>query len=390
MTTIYIDAKRAFLNRRGLGNYSRDVIRLLTTYAPQNQYRLLTPRYNGNADLFPNDCAWINTALPKSRCNVLQPKGLWRLCPSLWRTYGCTEAIRQLNQQNGGSYNPITAQSIYWGLSGEVPYGIGKTSCKVVVTMHDCIFMRYPNLYSPTYRALFANKVQYACRVADLIIAISEQTKQDLMTYFLADEKKIRVVYQGCNNRFREPITEAQIHQAKSRYDLPDRYILDVGAIEPRKNLMNLIRGMASEEIKLPLVAIGGKSAYAEQCRQEAERLEVKLLLRHNVDFNDFPALYKGAEVMCYPSIFEGFGIPILEAMCVGTPVLTSTGSCFAETGGEAAVYANPNSPQEIGIQLKRILSDNALRVDMVTKGYEQAEKFTDERVAQNLTDLLF
>ncbi|MBR1923513.1 MAG: glycosyltransferase family 4 protein [Paludibacteraceae bacterium] len=380
MSTFYIDAKRAFLNRRGLGNYSRDVIRLLTTYAPDNEYCLLTPKYNGHTDSFPNNCAWINTALPKSRCNVILPRGLWRLCPSLWRSYGCTFTIRQRIDTNAK-----TAQSIYWGLSGEVPYGIRRTGCKVVVTMHDCIFMRYPELYSPTYRALFARKVQYACHVADLIIAISEQTKQDLITFFHADENKIRVVYQGCNNRFREPITEEQIAQAKSRYDLPDRYLLDVGAIEPRKNLLNLIRGIADAGITLPLVAVGGKSAYAEQCRQEAERLGVNLLLRHNVDFNDFPALYKGAEVMCYPSIFEGFGIPILEAMCVGTPVLTSTGSCFAETGGEAALYADPSNPKQIGQQLQTILTDTDVSRQMREKGYRQAERFSDRHVAENM-----
>lgn len=380
MKSFYIDAKRAFLNQRGLGNYSRDVIRLLTTYAPDNEYCLLTPRYKGNAVSFLQECSWINPALSSDHCQLLLPEGVWRPVPSLWRSYGCTSAIRHLIATESKA-----TQSIYWGLSGEVPLGIRKTGCKVVVTMHDCIFMRYPNLYSPTYRALFARKVQYACRVADLIIAISEQTKQDLMTFFQADEKKIHVVYQGCNNRFREPITEAQIAQAKSRYDLPDRYLLDVGAIEPRKNLMNLIRGMADAVIDIPLVAIGAHSAYAEQCRQEAERLGVNLLLRHNVDFADFPALYKGAEVMCYPSIFEGFGIPILEAMCVGTPVLTSTGSCFAETGGEAALYADPYDPNEIGQQLQKILTDTNVSRQMREMGYMQAQRFSDRCVAENL-----
>ena len=365
MTTFYIDAKRAFLNRRGLGNYSRDVIRLMTTYAPENQYRLLTPR---TGDHYQSTQA------------VVTPTGLWRLSPSLWRSYGCTTAIRQRMEADSPA-----SPSVYWGLSGEVPYGIRKTGCKVVVTMHDCIFMRYPELYSPTYRALFARKVAYACQVADLIIAISEQTKQDLITFFKADEKNIRVVYQGCSHRFREPVTDEQIVQAKKRYDLPERYLLDVGAIEPRKNLMNLIRGMADAAIDLPLVAIGAHSDYADQCQQEAERLGVHLLLRHQVDFAHFPAIYKGAEVMCYPSVFEGFGIPILEAMCVGTPVLTSTGSCFAETGGDAALYADPGNPQQIGEQLGRIVQQPALRQQMREKGRVQAERFSDSQVAKNL-----
>ena len=105
----------------------------------------------------------------------------------------------------------------------------------------------------------------------------------------------------------------------------------------------------------------------------------------HGLPFEDLPAVYKAAELFCYPSIFEGFGIPILEAMCIGTPVLTSTGSCFAETGGDAALYADPLDAEEIGAQLTRILADETLRDDMRTKGKEQAEKFTDEKVANHL-----
>ena len=105
----------------------------------------------------------------------------------------------------------------------------------------------------------------------------------------------------------------------------------------------------------------------------------------HNMPFADLPAVYKMADVFCYPSIFEGFGIPILESMCIGTPVVTSTGSCFTETGGEAPLYAQPTRFDEIGEQLKLVLTDSTLRQEMVNKGYEQAEKFTDERVANNL-----
>jgi len=114
----------------------------------------------------------------------------------------------------------------------------------------------------------------------------------------------------------------------------------------------------------------------------------VNLLLRHEVPFTDFPAIYKGADVLCYPSIFEGFGIPILEAMCVGTPVLTSTGSCFQETGGQAAMYANPLDVEEMGVQLLRVVSDTQLRREMVAKGREQAGKFEDKHIAKNLIEL--
>lgn len=353
---IAYDAKRAFANRRGLGNYSRDVIRLMTTFAPENEY-ILFGRPTPLCDA--------------SRTRVVSPQGLWRLCPSLWRSFGC------LSQLDG--------VDIYHGLSGEMPFGIHRKPVKTLVTMHDAIFMRYPELYSTTYRLLFARKVQYACDHADLIIAISEQTKKDIIDFFHADERKIRVVYQGCNNRFREPVSDARMAQVRQQYNLPPRYILTVGAIEPRKNLRNLIEAMSVAQIDLPLIAVGGQSAYAAQMAELAKQRGVDLRFLHGLPFEDLPAVYKAAELFCYPSIFEGFGIPILEAMCIGTPVLTSTGSCFSETGGDAALYADPLDAEEIGAQLTRILTDETLRETMRAKGKEQAEKFTDEKVANHL-----
>ena len=353
---IAIDAKRAYHNHRGLGNYSRDVIRLLTTYAPEHEYLLFAK---------PSD----HYTFPHTQ--TVAPKGLWALMPSLWRSFGCV--------------NDLDGVDLYWGLSGELPFGIHRKPVKTVVTIHDAIFIRYPELYSAGYRRMFTRKVQYACDHADRIIAISEQTKRDIIEFFHADERKIRVVYQGCNNRFREPVTEAQQTLVRERYALPAHYILTVGAIEPRKNLQHLIEAMSVSQINLPLIAVGGKSAYAAQMAQLAKERGVDLRFLHTLPFEELPAVYKMADVLCYPSIFEGFGIPILEAMCIGTPVLTSTGSCFAETGGDAALYADPYQPEQIGAQLSRILEDAALRETMRTKGFAQAQLFTDEQVAANL-----
>lgn len=359
-TQIAFDAKRAYHNHRGLGNYSRDVIRLLTTYAPENDYLLFarpTDRYS-----FPHT-------------TTVAPKGLWAWMPSLWRTFGCVKQMLDVD--------------IYWGLSGELPFGIDKTGVKTIVTIHDLIFLRYPELYSTGYRRLFTRKVHYALQVAHVIVAISEQTKQDLIRFFGVDESRIQVVYQGCNNRFREPVSEQQMTQVKHRYSLPEHYLLAVGAIEPRKNLRTLIQAIATAHIDLPLVAVGGKSAYAAQLAEQARTLGVDLRMVHDLPFEDLPAVYKMADVFCYPSLFEGFGIPILEAMCIGTPVVTSTGSCFAETGGEAALYADPMQPEQIGAQLKRVLTDKTLRDTMVAQGHQQAERFTDENVAKNLKKII-
>ena len=353
---IVLDAKRAYHNHRGLGNYSRDVIRLLTNYGPDEEYVLFarpTDTYT-----FPHT-------------STIAPEGLWKLAPSLWRSFGCLRALKNTD--------------LYWGLSGELPFGIHQCGVKTIVTIHDLLVFRYPHLYSPGYRKLFAAKMSYATRVADKIIAISEQTKRDIITYLQADERKISVVYQGCSRIFHEPVTAQKIAQVRAAYSLPQEYILYVGALEERKNLHTLIEALAEAQVTLPLVLVGGESAYGRELQQQASRLGVAIQILSGVPQADLPAIYKEAALFVYPSIFEGFGIPILEALTVGTPVLTSTGGCFAEVGGEAALYADPAKPEEIATQIVKILSDPSLREQMTAHGHEQAEKFTDERVAANL-----
>lgn len=353
---IALDAKRAYHNHRGLGNYSRDVIRLLTNYAPDEEYVLFarpTDTYT-----FPHT-------------TTIAPEGLWKLAPSLWRSFGCLHALQNTD--------------LYCGLSGELPFGIHRCAVKTIVTIHDLLVFRYPHLYSPGYRKLFAAKMRYATRVADIIIAISEQTKRDIITYLQADERKIRVVYQGCSPIFHEPVTAQKITQVRAAYSLPKKYILYVGALEKRKNLHMLTEALALAHITLPLVLVGNDSSYGRALQQQAAKNGVSINILSGVPQADLPSLYHEASLFVYPSIFEGFGIPILEALTVGTPVLTSTGSCFAEVGGEAALYADPANPGEIATQIKKIMSDPSLREQMIARGHEQAYKFTDEKVAQNL-----
>ena len=227
--------------------------------------------------------------------------------------------------------------------------------------------------------------MRYAVRVADIVIAVSEQTKQDIITFFHCDEKKIRVVYQGCNRVFREPVTAEKITEVRAAYRLPESYVLYVGALEERKNLHLLVEAFALAGLTIPLVLVGAWSTYVKALQKQAAQAGVKLQILSNVPLADLPALYHEASLFVYPSVFEGFGIPILEAMCVGTPVLTSTGSCFSEVGGEAALYANPAQTEEIARQLAYVLSDSSLRVQMTERGHRQAENFIDEKVAQHL-----
>ncbi len=363
--TIAFDAKRAFHNFRGLGNYSRDYLRLAAQYASENRYLLFNPKKAGRQSLPQNNCFFEVT-----------PKGIWQIAPALWRTFGCTSRLKELHTD------------IFHGLSGELPMNIHKTTVSKVVTVHDAIFLRYPELYSATYRALFAKKVRYACRVADVVIAISEQTRRDCIELLGAEEKKVRVMYQGCSNLFRKTVTEEEKKSVRQQYNLPHEFLLDVGAIEPRKNLKTLLEALFMSKLDIPLVVIGGESQYARQMKRLAASLHLKVIFLHNVPFTSLPAIYQSAHALVYPSFFEGFGIPILEALCSNLPVLTSTGSCFAETGGDAALYADPHKTDDIAEKLRMLVFDDVLRRNMIERGTIQAAKFTDDIIGNNIHSL--
>lgn len=363
---IAFDAKRAFHNSRGLGNYSRDTIRLLSSFYPENNYLLFNPKDKGN----------IQFPFGESTKEILPDSFFGRCFPSIWRSQGMCHQISS------------SSVDIYHGLSQELPLGIRNTGARTVVTMHDAIFMRYPQLYSSVYRAIFIQKNKYACRVADRIIAISEQTKRDIMEYFDADENKISVVYQGCNNIFRDPVSDEAKDETRKKYNLPEHFLLNVGAIEKRKNVALIIEAMQRKQIDTHLVIVGKPdSTYFEEVSALILKygLENQVHFIHNAETGDLPVIYSLAEIFIYPSIFEGFGIPILEALCVGTPVISSVGSCFEETGGPNSRYIHPQDADELGDAILEILNDSLLRNEMKTKGLEFSEQFTDQHVAQNL-----
>lgn len=362
------DAKRAFFNRRGLGNFSRDLIRLMENYYPSNKYVLYTPN-QVNAPFHPE----------QNGAAVVTPS-FWldRMFPAIWRSYGMVHDIRRQRLD------------LYHGLSQELPLGIQSAGVKTVVTIHDAIFVRYPELYDPAYRTIFLQKNRYSCRVADRIVAISEQTKRDCIEFFGADEQKIDVVYQGCSNIFRQSVTADQVEAVKQKYGLPDQFLLSVGAIERRKNMGIILDAMKKGHIDMPLVIVGGVTSYLKElmAKIESYSFEHRVIFLHEALFADFPAIYHAAQCMIYPSLFEGFGLPILEALCTGTPVITSTGGCFEETGGNAALYVDPMNVDELSEAIERVLSDASLRKLMIEKGLQHAESFADERVAQNMMNV--
>lgn len=186
---------------------------------------------------------------------------------------------------------------------------------------------------------------------------------------------------------FRNPISEEQKQAVRAAYNLPESFLLIVGAIEKRKNAKLIVEALHRTSLDIPLVIVGKATDYIDEVRDAIQRykMEKQILFLHNVSTVDLPALYAAAKVFVYPSVFEGFGIPVLEALNTGTPVITSLGSCFEETGGDAALYIDPYNVDELGDTIERVISDSALRQQMITEGKKHADNFTDEKIANQL-----
>lgn len=367
---IAYDAKRAAQNRTGLGNYSRFVIEGVSKLHDENEYLLYVPN--------PRKTQLLNSLKQNPSCSIHYPEGLvWKKLPSLWRVWGITNQI--------GKDHP----DIYHGLSNELPYGIERIKeMKTIVTIHDLIFLRYPEFYPFIDRHIYTRKFHSACKRADSIIAVSECTKRDIVHYFNIEAEKIKVLYQGCDESFRHAAPSGLKEEAKTTYNLPKEYLLYVGSIESRKNLIRIVEALAETSCQLPLVAVGKRTPYAEKVQQRADELGVsnRLMMIHEVKFLHLPAIYQMASLFIYPSYFEGFGIPLLEALCSRIPVIGATGSCLEEAGGPDSIYVDPDNAHELALSIDQVMNeDSSLRSNMIQHGLQYSERFQPDYLAKEL-----
>ena len=360
------DAKRAFTNFTGLGNYSRDTIRILSSFFNKNNYLLYTPnnKLNDRLDFLKY----------QSNISIRSPQKLLdKIFSSYWRTKNILNDIEKDNID------------IYHGLSHELPIGIEDTKVKTIVTIHDLIYLRYPNLFSSLDFKIYDKKFRSACKRADKIIAVSKQTKKDIINYFSIDEQKIEVVYQGCNQVFKKSSYD-NYKLIKNKFGLFDEYLLYVGSIEERKNLLTLLEALKDIPRK-KLIIIGDGKNYKKKCISfiNNNNLDSRTLILSGLKIDEMATIYKHAEMLIYPSIFEGFGIPILEALNSKIPVITSKGGCFSEAGGPDSIYINPHSKIEILEAIKKIEKNPNLKEKMIENGLKYAENFSDENIANNI-----
>ena len=377
---IGFDAKRAAQNRTGLGNYSRFVIRVLSEKFAGNQYHLYTPK--------PHRMPYLQE-IPTLKHLFLHfpPQGIWSRIRSLWRVWGITKDIQKDGIQ------------IFHGLSNELPLNIGTPEqrkmkaggkgCKYIVTIHDLIFIHTPQYYHWIDRQIYNFKFRRACRCADRVIAVSEYTKQEIMHYYHTPESKIDVVYQGCDPVFSQEIEEGKLQEVKARYQLPDKFVLYVGSIEERKNLMLVAKAMAelNRRAAIHVVAVGRHTAYVDQIQDflKAQGIDHLFHFYHQVPYADLPSFYKWASTFAYPSRIEGFGIPLLEAISSGVPAIGCTGSCLEEAGGPNSIYVNPDDAKGMADAILRTCTDEPLRQHMISEGKKYALNFSDEKLSHDL-----
>ena len=354
---IGFDAKRLFLNNTGLGNYSRTLVRNLVKYFPDHSYYLYSPRVEKNKE---------NTFFfEQDNVKIITPQ---KGGGAAWRSRGVLKEIKK------------DGIDVFHGLSNELPYGISQLETKSVVTIHDVIFERYPKQYGIFDRLMYRSKTKNAIAQSDRVVSISNQTTEDLVKYYYAPLEKISLLYQTCNPSFTD---KPSLLEQKE-----NKYFLYVGSVIERKNLISILQAMdcIPKEQRQKLIIVGTGNSYYKRAKNYAEKngLEPWLEWKGSMDNSGLRSLYENAIALIYPSIFEGFGIPVIESMFAGRPVITSNLSSLKEAGGEAAMLIDPFSVSELAAAMQTIC-DKDFQSSLLAKIPKHLEQFDPKNLSNQL-----
>lgn len=366
---IGFDAKRAVSNFTGLGNYSRLVIDALASELPDDRLLLYTPRLRQSSRLAP--------ILEHSNVELRLPRGqMWQRMSGVWRVHrGITSDVIADGVQ------------LFHGLSNELPLDIKRADIPTVVTIHDLIFRHFTRGYKKADRMIYDFKFRKAAENATRIIAVSEATRRDIISSYGISPEKIDVVYQGCDVSFLRDVTPEEIAAVRAKYSIDGRYVVSVGTIEPRKNQLLTLSALPHLPHDVMVLIVGRATPYMDELTRfvSANHLGSRVKFIHDAPFAALPALYAGASVAAYTSRMEGFGIPVIEAINCGTPVVACTGTCLEEAGGPGALYVHPDDAEEMAAAVNKLLDDASLRSAMVTAGCEFVTRFSPARFTADL-----
>ncbi len=360
---IYLDVSAAVHHRAGLGRYAESLARALVASDP-DRYALFC---NREQEIEP--LAGLEHLPTRTVALGYKP---WRML--VW-----------LGQLARVGFDNLLLEAELFHATEHLLLSL--RTIPTVLTVHDLIFRHLPAHHKPLNRWYLNASLPLYCRRATHIIAISECTRRDLIAAYSLPPEKVVVVYEAADPRFRPQLPEA-VAAVRAHYSLPDRYLLFVGTIEPRKNLARLLaafEALHAGGLTDGLVIVGKRGwLYGDFfARLEQSPARNAVLFPGYVPDEHLPAIYAGAQVLILPSLYEGFGLPVLEAMACGTPVVTSDGSSIPEVGGEAALYFDPTDTEEMTKTIRRALTDAELREEMQARGLARAARFSWERAAK-------
>jgi glycosyltransferase involved in cell wall biosynthesis len=360
---IYVDISAAVHGKAGIGRYAGSLARALVTRQPGR----FTLFYNRFGEVGPPPGL---EAIPA--CTVHAGYKPWRM--AVW-----------LGQLAGIGFNWLMPGAELYHATEHLLPPLRGVTC--VLTIHDMIFSLFPEHQKRLNYWYLSMAMPIFCRRADAIITVSEFSKQDIVQYYGLDPDKVTVIYEAAGPEF-APVAPSVVEDVRDRYSLPESFLIHVGTIEPRKNLTRLVQALQQlrdSGLKVPLVVVGGKGWLYHDFFRRLEELEVRdaVYFPGYVADSDLPALYSAARAAVMPSLYEGFGLPILEAMSCGTPAICSSTSSLPEIGGEAARYFDPHDVEAIAETVHNIWTRSDLRAEMRNQGQAQASKFSWDRAAR-------
>jgi len=378
MLTIGFEGKRLLTSSTGFGTYSRTLIRDICRFYPEIRCVVIAhDSYDALNKLPTFSSIEVEQVKRLDSIKVEYPPSSRHL---YWKLLG---AKRTLYSQG---------VDIYHGLAHQIPRSVHQKRIPIVLTVHDLIYRHYPELSSDTDLRLYESQLINACSISDKIVAVSESTKRDIVNFFSISPKKISVVRPAIDYRYHKVATAEIIQRTRSNYGLPERYLLYVGSMSERKNLLSVVKALniIPPANRLPLVVVGAKTSYSNVVSEYIKNndLDNWLIFPKRVETEHLPAVYQAADIFIYTSLYEGFGLPILEALSSGIPVITSNVSAMPEAAGPDSRLIDPKRPDEIASSIIDILSDDSLRRKMVRNGYSYAQKFDNKVVTEQMLQL--
>ncbi|MCA9934304.1 MAG: glycosyltransferase family 4 protein [Ardenticatenaceae bacterium] len=368
---IGIDVTSAVVQGGGIGRYTRELVRALAQQDSPYEYRFFSAK---RPSILP-----VPNPLPEQDGISYHPAPLnERWLYRLWYRLRLPLPVQLITGRLDLFHSP---DFVLPPVSGGIP---------TLLTVHDLSFAHYPEVFPEPLVRYLNTVVPWSVGRATHILADSQATKDDLTTLWHVPAEKITVLYSGVDPRFRPVESGAVMTAVRQRYQLGDApYMLAVGTVQPRKNYQMLIRAFAPLAGKFPhnLIIAGGKGWLYDEMMAEVGRqgLDGRVHFIGFVDDDDLPALYSGADLYVFPSLYEGFGLPLLEAMGCGVPVLTSNASSLPEVAGAAAVQLSPHDETAWTTAMAELLGDDTRRVQMVAAGFRQARQFSWGKSAKQL-----